>query len=422
MILSERVRNDIKFAYLCALACWCLTSYSLLIDMLGTGELFACAKDNRPCISDWVVIYSGAVLAAKSRLTHVNIYDSDALSHIANELVAPIVSELPMSLQYPPYFFILIEPLASFGLKIAWLIWSIASLSLLAFSLRWLTTSRFSKPRYAFFVALATLASFPCWLGLKIGQTCFLLLFGQVVFWSLLRSGKFFQAGLAMALCLFKLQYAPFLVLVGLLVGKIRYLLGLCLASVLLLIGSLLGVGLTNTQNYAAILTNGEMRRVIAGVDSMVMQNFRGELNLFFGADSDNVHAIALALAGASIAMLAILWWRSGSQVLRKDSFDRLAAITVLVMLIASPHTHAQDYLICVMPFVWLWPRAIASVRWLILLFPLLSWILFLTLPIWLAVKIEPFFLVGLTLIFYAVCTQPKDESTAAAKEADTAG
>jgi hypothetical protein len=37
--------------------------------------------------------------------------------------------------------------------------------------------------------------------------------------------------------------------------------------------------------------------------------------------------------------------------------------------------------------------------------------------PIWLMVKIEPFFLFGITLIYYTVCKQPKEKSATVAKD-----
>lgn len=393
--LSQRIKNDIWFGYFCLLACWVVSSYSQLEVMLREGVLFALSTGGGPCVSDFVVVYSGAVLARQSAETGVSIYDSVAQTNIVKELVAPVVPQLPFSLQYPPYVFALIKPLAQVNITHAWFIWTALSLSCLALSVYFLTASRFKSKVGRLFVLLAVLASYPCWLGIRIGQTCFLLLLGLSIFWIFLRAGKFFYAGCATALCLIKVQYAPILIVVGIVQGRLKYLWGLVLAATGLFLISVVGVGWNNTVAYLNWLANGEMNRVIAGVDALVMQNIRGELTLITASDTSAIRWLSVAFLGAATLAAAFLWSRVPAKTGDdgRTTFDVYAAFTVFAMLIASPHTHSQDYVIAVLPCVWLWSITSGLSRWLILLFPVLSWVFFLTMPLWLALKIEPFLL-----------------------------
>jgi hypothetical protein len=146
------------------------------------------------------------------------------------------------------------------------------------------------------------------------------------------------------------------------------------------------------------------------------MQNLRGNLTLILGSDNAMVHIISIAAFALAMAALIFLWWRAGKTWWRKETTDTdktlgasqfrvLASISTLIMLIASPHCHTQDYLALVIPCLWLWfeiaklrkngntSKSLRFLQGMILLFPLLGWPFFVLQVFFQLAKIQPLFI-----------------------------
>jgi hypothetical protein len=90
----------------------------------------------------------------------------------------------------------------------------------------------------------------------------------------LLRSESHFLAGLLTGFIVIKLQYAPLIVLVGLILGRLKFLYGLIISSSIFLLATLYVVGWDNIISYPSSLLYGESLQTTGAV---IMQNFRGQ-------------------------------------------------------------------------------------------------------------------------------------------------
>ncbi len=397
MIQSEQLRKNLWIGYFALLAIGAIAVYVQLGVLLCRGALFAFYSGKSPGIADFVVLYSGAVLAFQQTQNQICIYDSPALTDIVRIFTTPMVPTEPFFLQYPPYFFAIIKPIAFLSLMNAWFVWCIASLVFIAFSLHLILSKHVHSVKERALIIVGLFASYPCWVCFRFGQTSFWLLLGATVFWSLLSTRKYFWTGVATGLALIKVQYAPFLVVAGFAYGRGEYLKGLAIALFGLFVWSILGVGWENTASYANVLTNGELTNIVNGVEPFMMQNVRGQLNLLLGDDTTLVKIVSLTAFVVVLAVVAYVWDKLRTAVeagrVSIHAFDLVASFTTLAMLVFGLHTHIQDYVVALLPCVWLWPTASRVERWLIVLFPLISWLIYATMIVWLVIKIEPYLL-----------------------------
>ncbi len=408
-LMDERWRKRLWFGYLTALFTWGILVYGWLGGQLLGGTLFARQINGRPCISDFVNVYNAAILTRQCLTSPVNIYDRQVQSQSVEKLVAPIKPELPFYLQYPPYFFVIVSPLSLFPLPEAWLAWSAAGLALIVSSLPFLGTSTLTGGFSRFFFFVSLFAAFPTWLTFELGQTTFLILPALAAFFHLAAGGRYFAAGLATAIILIKLQYAPVVVAVGLILGRFKYLGGCLAGGAALLALSVAMLGPANVLNYPHALLSGETSQAVSGVSAPEMQNLRGFLCLVTGSDGSIVRYVSFAAMLICAIFTAWLWSAHLAHLKGGNGsvFKVLSSVSVLLMLAFSAHTHVQDYLLAMIPCLWLWQWAqeasgvSARARWikgLIITLPGLSWIYFMLRPLFAMLFIEPYFLFALAL------------------------
>lgn len=377
--------------------------------------MFARLLDGRPYVSDFVNVYNAGLLSKRAISEHINIYDPAVQDASVRKLIAPVVPEAPFNLQYPPYFFALMFPLSFFSLTGAWLVWNGVFLTGLIASLRSLCARLYSRVEQTF-VYIMSLASYPTWVSVELGQTSLPEFLFVIGFFKTLRRKKYFLCGLFMSLITIKLQYTPFFGVVGLMAAGWPFLGGLAagLAGLGLLSWAILGG--QNLINFPLALVHGETSNSVSGVSALEMQNLRGNLALLFHGDNTVVHLVALLFMAVVVVILAVLWRRyavnAGTQSDRY--FEILSSFTILVALISSPHTHSQDYIMAALPCIWLW-RACSDeqsastklnrwIRRMILIFPAYSWtFLFLKFLVPL-IMIQPLFLWGavMSILSYA--------------------
>lgn len=388
-------------AYLALLVTWACCCYVELGRMYNTNELFALMIRGRPHISDFMNVYNCSLLAQRcaSGGGSLNIYDPKIQTESLNKLIAPIVPELPFYAQYPPIFFVVVKPLSLVPLKTAWIVWSILGAALLTASVRLLTFGQYKSLFSRICIIAAVFSAFPTWLSFKLGQPSLLLFPGVVAIWCLLERKRFFQAGLASIVCLIKLQYLPLVAITGFILGRFRYLNGLLMVVILALIVSVLSLGLANVLTFPKALLTYEASPTVSGVSTYFMQNIRGQLVLLTGTDNNLVSVVTLAGLLVGVLLCAMLWHKSSHQQNDKQ-FKLNASITTLLMLVTSPHTHVQDYLLAAIPCLWLYRIVVAENRayqkmlaYSILFFPVLSWVFFFCQPLTLLMRVAPYLL-----------------------------
>ncbi len=402
-------------AYVCVLACWGFVSYFELFKFFQNGTLFARVIDGRPYVSDFVTFYNGAMLAAECGQHPTNIYDPELQNAGIAQLIAPIKPGSNFyQMQLPPQFFALVRPLAGLGIQNAWLVWCGLALLLIVPALyplsRLAGRSRFARA----FVMISFFASFPAWMAFSQGQTALYLFPAVVAFYFLLRSSKFFFSGLLTTMLLMKLQYTPLIVATGLILGRMKYMAGLAISAALLSLLAVSIVGWDSVLAYPNALLFAETSDRVSGVNTQAMQNFRGELILLCGQDNSLVHILSAGLFGLGFIAVCSMWLVCypriiGAGVLNKEqAFDTCFALTIVGMLIFSPHTHVQDF-VCVIVSGVLFYRAFNLVspgsnrlkllRVLLLAFPLLSWMFFNANVFLSQMFIQPYFLWSVVII-----------------------
>jgi hypothetical protein len=419
-MLSARQRELAWFGYFSALLIWGILSFVNIIQLYVENDLLAPVIEHHIGLSDFLNNYNAALLTRQARNDRaVNIYDPAVQDRAMQETLTDVhdadwVKQNGIGrnfyFQYPPQFFVLLEPLAFMHARHAWIAWCVLALVLIGLALWRLAADAFDgKFKRAFFVT-ATLSSFPAWYSVRLGQPSLYQLPAIIAFWLLLRQQKYFFAGLLSAVFLIKIQYAPPLFLVGALSGRLRYLAGLTLSAAVLTGYSAIVLGAKNLIAYPQALLYGETGKNVTGVAADQMQNLRGELFLLM-PHADKLIS-TLTIAGFVLMLVALAWlWlvpfrTNGTQ----NKFELFAAITTLLMLVFSLHAHMQDYLYVSLACAWIykWSQANQAQstqqkqRLLLILlvaFPALSWIFFLLHPVFGLLRIQPFFLWAIVVL-----------------------
>jgi Glycosyltransferase family 87 len=419
------LERRLKLAYVAAVCTWGLLSYFQLLDWMRTNELFSRSVSGKPYINDFVNTYSASHLAARCLHHPINIYDPAIQDAVVRPLVAPVVPEHPFYFQYPPHYFLLTLPLALFSLNGAWLAWVVVMLAANVVALRFLTRD-FPQPVAVAIIGLS-LASFPWWQSVQLGQASLLIFTLLTVFFEALRRKKFVLAGIAVAFASVKLQYLPALGIIGLVTGGLPFLMGLVSPLLVMLGASIAVLGLQNVLRFPQALAIGETGRYFTGVNPFAMQNFRGELWLLTHGETAVNGILVSSVFVIAIVILGLMWKRYASTsgdalATDRQRFDTLASISVLLMLVSSLHTHTQDYVFTALPCIWICRRfrmtdlkatTVLEMRTKRLIFgyPLSGWIFLFLGPLFTLIFVQPFF--AWALLFLAcIILMRKEQSS----------
>lgn len=448
--------KKIWFAYFSGLLIWMVLTYGHTVKAYSEEKLFAYVQDGMTYTADFILYYNNGILSWEAWKNKIDIYDA----HLQNEYLQKLVPHVKLDKifysQYPPYLFAIMLPLPFLPMKTVWVIWELAGIAFIVFSVYHILKTTLKGTFTRAFTYVAVFASFPGWLCFRLGQVALMLYPAIMFYWISLDQKKWFRAGVLGGFCLLKLQYMPIMFLTGLFLGGWRFFAGYTVMG-LFYLGLTIGVlGIENLLRYPAALKFGEISGEVTGVAPESQQNLRGQLVALLHNDGDMVHLIASAFwIGASL-FVGYLWWREsqrrkreaaavgttsgaegkgtessvsgetgtessaekGNTTLLPDDvvwaqrqrFMVLSSATMLIALISSPHTHKQDYVFMTLPCIWLiysvvgnYPleaapvkgtnkRALLWLRYLLVGFPVLSWIFFISGQILPTTIIQPFF------------------------------
>lgn len=411
--LSAKNKERLWVVYFAVLFFWGLQAFFFLGKLHQNGELFAQKIDNKPYVSDFVNVYSAGVLCQRNMQKPVEIYDAQVQANLQKELLAPIEPEDPFYNQYPPVMFLLFYPLSFFTMQGAWIAWAVFSFALISLAIYQTVLPLYHSKVKKLIAYTAIMASYPTWLSFRLGQTSLLLMPVMMYFFHLLQKRRYFWSGLVSSLVLLKLQYLPTTVAIGFAMGRLRYLLGFASGAVALSVASLMALGFNNFMAFPQAILSGESGAKGSGVAPEMMQNLRGVMVLFAGADTRAVHIAAAILGIIAIISIFVMWLRFKNQEktnteepsIRDGRNYLIIALTLLLMLITSVHTHTQDYVLAVvassMCFYVTYERHLPSsaadsplAQWtlrLALAFPVVSWLCFFAMPFLQLIKIQTF-------------------------------
>jgi hypothetical protein len=401
----EKLKRLSWFAYAAALLMWGVNGYSALYQLFVRNQLFEDVKNKS--VTDFVGWYNGALVAAEAQKSQISIYDHALQLESLRRLLSPFVPNDDYLLDYPPPFFVLVRPMANLGLERAWILWCVVAIIPLAVALWALSKNiegRFSR---ALFI-IGAWASYPCWFAFYEGQTTLYQFPAHTAFWLLLRGGHFFAAGLVSSFISIKLQYAPLILLTGLIVGRLKFFIGLTIGCGVFYLGSALVLGWNNLLSYPAALIHGESMLTTGAV---IMQNFRGQALLLLGGDTKLVRILSFCVYAVSLVAVGYVWSILYPRLKAKWGdlgFAACAAFSIACMLTASLHLHISDDLFAAALIAFLYPlvdrfmsaRLSLLVKGLIIAFPFCSWFVVSGWVYLVIVRIQPFFLWSTVLLF----------------------
>jgi hypothetical protein len=398
LIAASKLKRYAWCGFYSLIVFWGLNAYVLLSQYFRNNQLFEDPKNS--AITDFVSWYNAALVAAAAQKAQVFIYDPAVQLESMKHMLSPFVPKDDYYLDYPPPFFALVRPLAGLGMENAWVLWCLIATIPIGIAL-WFLSKKFSGRFSRAFFITGTLASYPCWYAFFEGQTTLYQFPAHAAFWLLIQAENYFLAGILSGFIAIKLQYAPLILLVGLIRGRLKYLYGLLVGGSTLTFLSAVVVGWHNIISYPKSILYGES---LLNTGAVVMQNFRGELLLLVGGDTKFVHQSALLVYAASLAAVGYVWlvvFPRLKKLTDKQGYDACVAFTVACMLTTSLHTHIPDYLFAATLAAFIYPLADQDmtkklglwVKILVLGFPVYSWAATMTMVCFVMLKVQPFFL-----------------------------
>jgi hypothetical protein len=357
-----------------------LNALALGVFIFGTtlfGQLPQVLVKSPLMFQDLVKYYTcGRIAVGVRALAPTSPYDTAVQqAEIARTLAQYGVTELPPQykypIDYPPPVFGLTAGfgLLPFGAVLA--IWLVLSVGVVIAGIYKIT----GDWRRAGWVVLCLTACALSWRTLAMGQMTWMVLgLSALYFWAF-RDRRDLVAGLCLALCALKLQYALFFLIPSMMARRWR-LLAVATGMMAVLAGVTLAVmGAGVFAEYGTAM--GRIEHQDPYIRSMVC--VRGVASWFLSGTPLGMVSTVAAIAG--LAVCAWVWWRA-----EPNNYAWAVALTYLCALLFSPHTHSYDMLLLSVPAAiastaefkpikhWRLPRNL----WLIaiLAFIPLSWVL----------------------------------------------
>ena len=411
-MLSQKNRRRFWFMYVLFAFLSVFQLYSLLGRWMLEKQLHAIQIEGRPYISDFVSFYGSGVLARQCLTQPTNIYDSKTQIELESKLTAPIMAEAPFSNPNTPVTFVTFLPLTFFNLDGAWIFWTFITTSA---SVAVLLATLAAPFKYWFAKLTAVvgfLVNYATWFSIRIGSTSLLLFPMMLSYWHFLWQGRCAATAAIACVATMKLQYAPFLLSVAIarLGWKFAAIWAAICSALLALCTAVLGWN--NVSQFPSAILANETTHQIVGVHPEKMQNLRGILVLLTGSDSQPIQIISGAVCLITASVLFFLWKR----IEAKDyvRFNLLASATTLLMLLSSPHTHTQDYIIAFIPCLMLYLVADRNdtninvrhkfiLKFAAISFPYASWAMYVYMVELNSCKIQPFAVWALALTAYTL-------------------
>lgn len=359
-VLSPAKKLYVTLGLLSYVAVMLTVAVSAVQVLLGSyqSSIFFYNAAPKGYLKDFLTFYSAAHIAQRCLSSHECIYNPAMHVQFANAALAPQAQLIthPFTLQYPPFVYVYLMPLAHLHLQEAFVIFNIFSLSALILSCLILGKMTGGKVLQTVLICAGALASFPVLVNFEAGQLCIPVLFALTVFCYCLREKCYVGAAISLVFGVVKLQFLPFMCIVGLILGRRRFFCGLCAAYAA--VGALCyaAFGLDSIVAYPRILLSQETEGL---VKSAHMDNIRGQ----FIALTGNQHvavtiAVVCFLAALSFTFyLWQVWYKNNSH--QRGAFEGCVAITILLMPATALHSFTYDYVFFLVPIfaILMWLR-----------------------------------------------------------------
>ena len=307
-----------------------------LVRLEVSGRLFFYASNGSLYFGDFVSFYMSGKIALSD--VRAQIYSPAVQLEFYNHVIAPLhIYKSPFA-QGTPWFFLLMAPFAQYRLEIAYVLWTLFSLVIGLSGL--VLLRKYARQGSIGDIAKFTIsvcASYPALSAIRDGQNSWLLeglMAFFCLFWFRQRD---IACGIMLGLTCIKPQYLLFLVVpvLAMLRFKVLVCAGITVA-VFVLLSTLVFVWPT-VISYPSVLSIAE--KISPEVLPTWMASIRGPLSLLLPRDlAFQISSIVMLLAAV---FLFVLWRR-----VYDGSFGNqrmVMAITIVIALITSAHTHVYD-------------------------------------------------------------------------------
>jgi hypothetical protein len=325
--LLQRAAIGVALALLIGL----VVSYVTLLHSGGAG----------PKKTDFIPYFSAAHLVDAGR--GGAMYSFHQLGQYESELVHPLrVKDGVMPYLYPPYFALILAPLAALPYTAAFLWWVLLNVAILAGSLVALQRYAGLRGGAAVLFWAASLSFLPVLVGLAQGQTSIVLLGLFTGVFLALRAGRDVVAGAVLACALIKPTYVLPVLAVLVLARRRRAVAAFAVTAVALLAIPMVALGTSIISGYGnTLLQAAGWRKQIGGFEARWNHSFSGLTQLLLPGKLATVVAASLCLV-AGVVFLAVAWRASGTE----GPF----ALAVVIGLLLSPHVLVHDLTLLLIP------------------------------------------------------------------------
>lgn len=359
-----------------------------IITLYATRAGLHYAETGRYVHCDFISFYmAGKMIGTADRL---RIFDPAVQLSWQNLLISPDKIRACIYLPQIPFFFLIMWPFAWLPLKPAFAIWMTMSLVASFAGLFLLSRGKtLERASIAGMIVVGTIASTAGLKCLLVGQSSWWLLALVCFFYWSFSQKRDIACGIAAGVAAIKPHFLLFMLIPVALSGRKKLLAATAAALAVVLLGPGFIVGWTNVFCYPAFLLHYETTREFDMLFPERMVSIRGLLTLALPPAA--ALAAAFAAFALALALCSFIWHRC----LKKQTISAAwaMAVSLVLLLVASPHTHVYDLILLALPAAltlptWrageilaLAPPSLKLWCLTLLLYPLLSWLAFLLLP-----------------------------------------
>lgn len=332
----SKAKNLLVFAYVSFFLMWFITYGAFIVQLASSGAIFFERFKEQNLHCDFVCFYETGKIALSEDRTKP--YDPAVQLKWINKL-SPFPNDRPPYIQYVPFVFVMMAPLAMLPMPAAILCWNTFTLTCAIVGMTLLgRANKLSKKATAALI-IVSLATGSAFVTLRTGQSSFLILGILCLFyWALLKRNQP-ATGIAAALTTLKIQYSPAAGLPLLATANWRAIfLAVCTVVAMLFLAGL-NMGFENIINYPLHLLKLEEYGTSYGVKGLEMVSLRGVLEYTLG--DKLAFKILLALSAVGAAFLLFLWKKHASAGIAHLRW--LTALTIVWQLLFSLHGHFYD-------------------------------------------------------------------------------
>lgn len=398
-MLSKPMRNRLCFGYLSLIACIAIGFlYRIVLKISLNIHFFRSNGQNSFSFIDYVAFYSAGKIVLSDARSQIYQFATQLAAYnktLTESLGAKIsVDHIPLG-QSVPWFFAMLAPFSTMPILVSYIAWCLAGLSLSGFWLWKILKQNGYSTLFCVLFLLGVVGSYPYEHLMDDGQnSAFILAAAAFMLYSWFR-GNDTACGVGLALMSIKPQYAVFLVIPVIAMRRWKVLVSAAVGGALLVVVSALIFGVKTIMDYPALLHQTE--KTDPAVFPTWMVSIRGPLSILMDLDlALNISTIVFAIT--FLAML-VFWLKFVAKKSKepnesKESNEpqtkiRIAiAMTLMMCILSSPHTHIYDLVIfaaavAVVPMRSFFETAglpTAAVVWsrVMVLYPLISFCIYL--------------------------------------------